>query len=713
MKKNTSILLVCVAVLAATWSFSTKQFDNPDKDKLLMELISYVLDRGHFDPKSINDDLSEQMFSDYLEAIDGQKRFFLASDYKEFERFKYALDDQIRNSRIDFFKLTYTRLVKRLVEVQQSYEILLENPFDFSLDEQLDVDYENHTFPKNTAERDVKWRKEMKYSTLSTFETKKAEEENKVKEDASYTPKSDEQIEIESRETTRKNLNNILDYLMVEMREEDWFSVYLNAMVSQFDPHTYYFAPEDKDRFDTSMSGKFEGIGARLQKRDQAIKIVDIISGGPVWRGKQVEVGDLIIKVAQGEEEPVDVTSMRLDDAIKLIKGPKGTEVRLTLKRVDGSIEEVSIIRDVVELEESYAKSILVEKEGRTYGFINLPKFYINFDDHEERNAASDVKKEIEKLKKAGIEGLVIDLRSNGGGSLQTVVDMAGLFIEEGPVVQVKTTRNRKEVLYDRDPSILWDGPLVILVNEISASASEILAAALQDYKRAIILGSAQTYGKGTVQNIVDLNRFVSNSDLGNMGALKITTDKYYRVNGGSTQLEGVKSDVVVPDRYSYIDMGEKDQNNPLDWDQIAPASYSLWNGYLNFEQVIEQSKLRVAQNKNMQLIDENAQWIRQRQDDKQYPLNYSIFLQELEADEKYSKRFDQIKNYDNHMQYIALPEDLEVLNKNEMSMEKIDRWKESLKKDVYLEEAVMILEDLKPRFLNKKPYAITNLPAE
>jgi carboxyl-terminal processing protease len=653
------------------------------------------------------------MFSDYLEAIDGQKRFFLASDYKEFERFKYALDDQIRNSRIDFFKLTYTRLVKRLVEVQQSYEILLENPFDFSLDEQLDVDYENHTFPKNTAERDVKWRKEMKYSTLSTFETKKAEEENKVKEDASYTPKSDEQIEIESRETTRKNLNNILDYLMVEMREEDWFSVYLNAMVSQFDPHTYYFAPEDKDRFDTSMSGKFEGIGARLQKRDQAIKIVDIISGGPVWRGKQVEVGDLIIKVAQGEEEPVDVTSMRLDDAIKLIKGPKGTEVRLTLKRVDGSIEEVSIIRDVVELEESYAKSILVEKEGRTYGFINLPKFYINFDDHEERNAASDVKKEIEKLKKAGIEGLVIDLRSNGGGSLQTVVDMAGLFIEEGPVVQVKTTRNRKEVLYDRDPSILWDGPLVILVNEISASASEILAAALQDYKRAIILGSAQTYGKGTVQNIVDLNRFVSNSDLGNMGALKITTDKYYRVNGGSTQLEGVKSDVVVPDRYSYIDMGEKDQNNPLDWDQIAPASYSLWNGYLNFEQVIEQSKLRVAQNKNMQLIDENAQWIRQRQDDKQYPLNYSIFLQELEADEKYSKRFDQIKNYDNHMQYIALPEDLEVLNKNEMSMEKIDRWKESLKKDVYLEEAVMILEDLKPRFLNKKPYAITNLPAE
>jgi carboxyl-terminal processing protease len=713
MKKNASILLACLAVLVATWSFNSNQFNNPNKDKLLIELISYVLDRGHFEPKSINDDLSEQMFFDYIEAIDAQKRFFLASDYKEFEQYKYALDDQIKSLKIDFFKTTHTRFLKRIAEVQQFYEQLLDKPFDFSVDEQLDVDYDNQVFSSNTTERKNKWRKQLKYSTLLAYETKLSEEKIKTEEDSEYVPKTEAEIEIESREATLENLKNVFDYLTNELQEEDWFSVYLNAFVSQFDPHTYYFAPEAKDRFDTSMSGKFEGIGARLQKRNQTIKIVDIISGGPVWRGKQVEVGDQIIKVAQGEAEPVDVTTMRLDDAIKLIKGPKGTEVRLTLKRVDGTIEVVSIIRDVVELEESYAKSIVIEKGGKTFGLINLPKFYIDFKDYGERNAAIDVKKEIEKLKKSDIEGLVIDLRNNGGGSLQTVVDMAGLFIEKGPIVQVKTTRNKNEVLYDRDPAILWDGPLVILVNETSASASEILAAALQDYKRAIILGGSQTFGKGTVQNIVDLNRFVSNSDLGNLGALKITTDKYYRINGGSTQLEGVKSDVVVPDRYSYIDLGEKDQSNPLDWDQIEPTPYTTWDRYLNYEQAIQQSKLRVANNKNMQLIDENARWIRQQQDDNLYPLSLSAYQKEIEDDKSYVERFDQIKNYNNRMSYSSNPDDLLAINDDEGALEKRDRWTTTLSKDIYLEEAVSILQDLQLRYIPKNSLASSNSDTE
>jgi len=713
MKKNASILLVCLAVLVATWSFNSNQFNNPNKDRLLIELISYVLDRGHFEPKSINDDLSEQMFSDFIEAVDSQKRFFLAQDYKEFEKFKYDLDDQIKNLQIDFFKTAHTRFLNRIAEVEQFYKQLLEKPFDFSIEEQLNVDYENQLFPSNLSERKDKWRKQLKYTTLLTYETKLSEEKKKAEDDPKYVSKTEVEIEIESRETTLENLKNVFDYLTNELQEEDWFSVYLNAFVSQFDPHTYYFAPEAKDRFDTSMSGKFEGIGARLQKRNQSIKIVDIISGGPVWRGKQVEVGDQIIKVAQGEAEPVDVTTMRLDDAIKLIKGPKGTEVRLTLKRVDGAIEVVSIIRDVVELEESYAKSILIEKEGKRFGLINLPKFYIDFKDYEERNAATDVKKEIEKLKKSNIEGLVIDLRNNGGGSLQTVVDMAGLFIEKGPIVQVRTTQNKNEVLYDRDSSILWDGPLVILVNETSASASEIMAAALQDYKRAIILGGSQTFGKGTVQNIVDLNRFVSNSDLGNLGALKITTDKYYRVNGGSTQLEGVKSDVVVPDRYSYIDLGEKDQNNPLNWDQIEPTSYTIWDRYLNFDQAIQQSKLRVASNKNMQLIDENAQWIRKQQDDNLLPLSLSAYQKEVQEDKSYSERFDQLKNYNNQMSYSSNPDDLLLINENEEALEKRDRWTTSLSKDIYLEEAVSILQDLQLRYVPINTMATTNSDTE
>jgi carboxyl-terminal processing protease len=317
----------------------------------------------------------------------------------------------------------------------------------------------------------------------------------------------------------------------------DWFAVFINAIVEEFDPHTYYFAPEDKDRFDVAMSGNYEGIGARLQKKMDAITITELISGGSAWRQNKLEVGDQIIKVRQEDEkEATSIVGMRLDDAVKLIKGPKGTNVILTLKKVDGSIEDLSIPRDVIELEETYAKSSTVEKAGKTFGVINLPKFYVNFDDYTNRNAASDIKKEIERLKAQGMEGLVIDLRNNGGGSLKTVVDMVGLFIEEGPVVQVRITGEPKEVLKDKDRSITWDGPLVILVNELSASASEILAAAVQDYKRAIVIGSKQTYGKGTVQNVLDLNRLMRNNTLGDMGALKYTTQQFYRINGGSTQ---------------------------------------------------------------------------------------------------------------------------------------------------------------------------------
>ena len=309
---------------------------------------------------------------------------------------------------------------------------------------------------------------------------------------------------------------------------------------------------------------------------------------------KLLEVGDIILKVAQKKEAPVEIGSMRLGDAVKLIKGPKGTEVYLTIKRVSGLIEEVVITRDVVELEESYAKASIIIKNNKLYGFIELPKFYIDFKDQNSRNAASDIKREIELLKKRDIKGIILDLRNNGGGSLKTVVDITGFFIDKGPIVQVKSTGGRKDILYDEDPSIVWDGSLVIMVNEFSASASEILAAALQDYKRAVILGSKQTFGKGTVQNIIDLNKIISGRTHGDLGAVKITTDKFYRINGGSTQLEGVRSDVIMKNQYSYIDMGEKDQENPLVWDSIQPAKYSKWYNQSNYEFALKQSSVRL-----------------------------------------------------------------------------------------------------------------------
>lgn len=481
-----------------------------------------------------------------------------------------------------------------------------------------------------------------------------------------------------------------------DQKRKDWFSIYVNSIVLQFDPHTFYFAPSDKDRFDMSMSGKFEGIGARLNKRNQQINVVEIISGGPVWRDNLLEVGDVILKVRQAdEEEAIDIAGMVIDDAVKLIKGPKGTEVFLTIKRVEGNIEEVGIKRDVVELEETYAKSTLIKDESGQYGLIELPKFYINFEDYNARNAATDVKKELEQLKKKNVKGIILDLRNNGGGSLKTVVDMTGYFIEEGPVVQVKSTGGKKEVLNDEDPSVVWDGPLVVLVNEFSASASEIIAAALQDYKRAIILGSKQTFGKGTVQNVVDLNRMINGGTYGDLGALKITTDKFYRVNGQSTQLEGVKSDIVFPDRYAYVEMGEKDQDNPLAWDRITPASYKPYSSMTNYKYSLEQSKKRLENNPMINLIDEQALWVEKQQNDFSYFLDYESFKAERDTKKEYSKRFKKLSEYEAPYEFEWLPEAGATELPNEDSIEKRKRGIESLKKDIYISEAVEILKDL------------------
>lgn len=696
MKKNFKILVLVLLFAAASCSFTTKTFNDPDKDKTLIELISYVLKNGHYDAKTIDDSFSREVFKDYLNNLDPLKRFFYAEDIEEFKDFEEQIDDQIQNKELTFFDLTHSRMVERMEEAQEIYKEILDTPFDFSTDEVLETDYKNISYASSKQEMKERWRKQLKLNAIGTYYEKKKEQERELEEDPNYEKKSDVALESEAREITRTSLEEYFDFSN-DLERKDWFSVYVNAIVEEFDPHTYYFAPQDKDRFDMAMSGKLEGIGARLQKKNDNIKVIEVISGGPAWRGEDVEVGDEILKVKQEDEkESVSVVGMRLDDAVNLIKGPKGTKVTLTLRKVNGTIEDVEIIRDVVEIEETYAKSSIVNKEGRNYGIIHLPKFYFNMENYNERNAASDVKKEIINLKAQKMEGLVLDLRNNGGGSLKTVVDIAGMFIEEGPIVQVKSKTEGQEILKDTDSSVLWDGPLVILVNELSASASEILAAAMQDYKRAIVIGSEQTYGKGTVQNVIDLNRWVRNSDFGDLGALKITTQKFYRVNGGSTQLEGVKSDVVVPDRYSYIDLGEKDQENPLPWDQIAPADYTVWEGYIDYEEAINSSKARMVNNAQLNLIEENAKWIKDQREENNFPLNFEKYKYEVELSEEQARRFDKISEYKTNLTYQALPQEAILFETDTILAQKRERWYKNLSGDIYIEEALHVLEDLK-----------------
>ena len=630
----------------------------------------------------------------YLENIDGQHRFFLKSDINSFNSYRYLIDDEIKNTQVEFFNLSFEKLMERMSQVEGFYKSLLETPFDFSIKDEINLDFKKASYANNLTELRSIWRKRLKLNALERFTSKKDEEVQKLEIDVSYVMKTDNELEVKAREIISENMDAFFERYN-DLNRKDWFSIYINSIVLQFDPHTSYLAPSDKDRFDASMSGEFEGIGARLQKRNQEVKIVEVISGGPVWRDELLEIGDIILKVAQPNKEAVDISGMRLDDSIKLIKGPKGTQVILTIKRVDGSIEDVKVTRDVVILEETYARSSLITNDKESFGLIELPKFYINFQDYNQRNAATDVKKELEQLKQKNVKGIILDLRNNGGGSLKTVVEMAGYFIREGPVVQVKSTGGKKEVLKDIDPSIVWDGPLVILVNEFSASASEIIAAALQDYKRAIILGSKQTFGKGTVQNVFDLNRMITGGTYGDLGALKVTTDKFYRINGRSTQLEGVKSDVVFPNRYAYVEMGEKDQDNPLAWDSISPALYKTFEGLNNYEYSLSRSKQRMKDNPFITLIDEQALWIKKQQENYTYSLDFTSYKATRESNKTYSERFKKLGDYESSLEFQWLPEAGLQAEVNDDLIIKRKRWQKSLKKDIYISEAIEILKDL------------------
>ena len=696
MKKNFKVLFLAVFVAAASCSFTSKEFDNPDKDKLLIDLTTYVLQRFHYDPADMDDAFSETVYDDFIEAMDPIKRYFLASDIEDFNKYRTEIDDQIQNKELTFFNLVYDRYIQRLAEAQDRYKDVLSTPFDYSMDETINVDYDKIAFATSKRELKKRWRKQLKFSTISSYYDAVEDDKTKVENEEGYSKLSMAELEEKARNQTLTSLDEYFEFTD-DLERKDYFAIYLTTVVEGFDPHTNYYAPPDRDRFDLRMSGKLEGIGARLQKRNDYINVVEIISGGPAWRGEHIEVGDIIMKVRQeDEDEAVSVVGMRIDDAVKLIKGPKGTKVTLTIKRVDGAIEEETITRDVVELEEQYAKSTVIEKEDKKFGLINLPGFYFDMNDYKKRNAATDVKEEVKRLKAEGMEGLVLDLRDNGGGSLRTAVDIAGLFIKDGPVVQVASTGKNKEVLSDKDDEILWDGPLVILVNELSASASEILAAAMQDYKRAIIIGSKQTYGKGTVQNLIDLNQWLRKNDLGDMGALKITTQKFYRVNGGSTQLEGVKSDVVMPDRYSYIEVGERDYDNPLPYDKIEPAKFKIWDGYVGFDETIQKSKERMAQSEQLALIEENARWIKDRRDELDVDLNFERYSAEIAKRKAETEKFDAIEEYDNKLSYRSLPWEVELMKQDTTLREKRKRWHKNLSADIYVEEAINVLQDLK-----------------
>ena len=695
-KLTTHFLLLFL--LVGSTSFANLKITNdqdPEKDKVLISVLNYMLTKGHYNQKELNDDFSEMVFNNFIADLDPSKRYFTKIDIKEFSKYKYQIDNQLKESDIAFYSLVYGRFLEKIKNAKNYYNAILKKPFNYKKDEVIDLDFKAIDYAKTEKELLNFWRKQLKLQTIDKIRDQENLDEEEFKKDQSFKKRSFSTLEKKARADVMESMENL--YIRIdELEHRDWFSTYLNSITEAFGPHTIYMPPNIKESFDQDMSGKVEGIGARLQKKGIYTHIVELVSGGPAWKQGDLEDGDIILKVAQENEDPVDIVGMRLDDAIKFIKGPKDTKVSLTVKKkIDGSTQVITITRDIVQLEETFVKSSVVEKDGKKYGVIDLPKFYINFDDRNFRDSAKDMEKEIERLKEENVEGLLIDLRNNGGGSLDTAIKIAGLFVDKGPVVQVKYRNETPIVKQDVDNRIQWKGSLVLLVNELSASASEIFAAAMQDYNRAVILGGNQTYGKGTVQNILPINKFYPNYK-NDLGYLKMTIQKFYRINGGSTQVEGVYSDIAMPTRFSYMKYGERDLEGALPWDKVPQASYSQVNTYSNFSDVVTTSIERINKDPKFQLIDEYAKWLKKVQDDSSFSLNYKEYQKESKLSDAYAEKFKSVFKYQSGLAFNSPSYEIPLFEVNKDLKEKRDAWHKNLSKDLYISEALNVLSELK-----------------
>ena len=687
---------VMAAVLVTNLAFP--EHEDVRRQRFLSHMVYQGLKGWHYSGQKIDDSMSEKAFWNYLRFLDYNKRYFLKPDVDALKKYIHKIDDHLEDGKVGLMTDATTTLKKRMTEARAFIPKLLDQPFDFSKEESVELESEKREFCTSPEQLREYWRKILKYQTLSRYINYK--EIEKDKKDKSKI-QSDGELEEKARKAVLKSYKDLYNRL-----EQDTFndhlSRYLNSILQVFDPHSTYFAPKAKSDFDIDMTGQLEGIGAMLRQEDGYVKVVSIVPGGPSWRQKQLDAGDAIIKVGQGDEESVDIVGMRVDDAVKLIRGKKGSLVRLTVKKPDGRIEQIPIVRDVVVIEETYAKSALLKNDnGETYGYISLPKFYNDYIRENGRNSTTDVKIELDKLKTKGVKGVILDLRNNSGGALQDAVRMSGLFIEDGPVVQVRNRDGEIEVLKDPDKSITYKGPLVILLNVLSASASEILAAALQDYGRAIIVGGAHSFGKGTVQVYLDLDRYSSNTkaDALPMGALKLTIQKFYRINGESNQFKGVVPDVVLPDRYDYFDIGEKFLEHPLKWDTITSASFQKWTKQDQLKQdLVAQSRRRILENEFFQQNAAYLEQIKARNDNTLQTLNYDKMVAEQKKLKEELDKLEQLDTKAKGYQVVSL-EDIAARKKSKdrLTREKAEReqgWLEDLGKDLVLSEAVKVVAD-------------------
>ncbi|MBL7749084.1 MAG: carboxy terminal-processing peptidase, partial [Chitinophagaceae bacterium] len=678
MKRLPIVIMMVLAgsfLAFKTMGTGTKNPVNPPtKYEQILKLVGEMLSQAHYSPQDINDAFSQKIFKKFIGDLDPEKNMYLKSDMALLRKFENRIDEEIKGAPVEFFLAAGKTFNTRMEEAAVIYKEYLAKPFDFKVDEEVVLDAEKLDYPSTAAERKDRWRKKVKFMTLERYvDLLDVREKNKGKE--GFVVKTDAELEKEAREKVSKILDRTFERFRFKFSDDDKFNVFVNAITTTMDPHTEFFPPVDKRYFDEEMSGRFYGIGASLQYDDGNIKVASILSGSPAAKSGEIQPGDIIQKVAQGKEEPTDLTGFVVTDAVKVIRGKKGTEVKLTIKKTDGTVKVVSLIRDEIVQDETFARSAIVNNNGYKVGYIYLPEFYADFDRPNGNRSFVDVAKEVTKLKEEKVDGIVIDLRNNGGGSLYDVVQMAGLFIDEGPIVQVKDRDNKPSVLKDKDKSVLYSGPLAVMVNEFSASASEIFAAAIQDYGRGVVIGSTSTYGKGTVQRNIGLDPetgfSMSNAEL---GTVKLTLQKFYRINGGSTQLKGVTSDIVLPDNLEYLKVREKDDKDALPWDEITKASYSNWSLGYDLKTIQQLANQRIESDPSFKLIKESTEWL-SKQNDKQYSLDIDKYREEQKAIRTTIKQMESLLKLKEELNVAALPNEVNRWADDKNKQDRFNQW--------------------------------------
>ncbi|TCJ19238.1 tail-specific protease [Flaviaesturariibacter flavus] len=689
------LTMVAVCVFLTIRSLGTGPATPPSKYERILQTVGEMIRQGHYSPKDMNDDFSRRAYAKYFEAMDPEKNIFLQEDLKALSRHETRIDDEVKGAPVEFFLDVSKVFNKRIEAVSKMQDELLSKPFDFTVNETYTADPKKVNYPKTLAEQRETIRKKLKYMVLERFvELQEAREKNKDTKD--FVVKTDAELEAEARDRVRKVMTRVQQRFTKTFDDDKRFALYVNTITQLMDPYTEFFPPVEKRYFDEQLSGTFSGIGASLQYDEGNIKIATLLTGSPAWKSKQVEVGDIILKVGQGKDSAQDITGFEVEDAVKLIRGKQGTDVTLTLKKKDGTLQRLTLTRDKIQQDEVYARSAVVDQGGEKIGYIYLPEFYADFDNPNGRRCAVDVAEEVKKLKAAKVDGIVIDLRNNGGGSLYDVVQMAGLFIEDGPIVQVRDRQGRPMVMRDKDQGVLYDGPLAVMVNEFSASASEIFAAAIQDYNRGVIIGSTSTYGKGTVQRAISLDQesnFLNQNP--ELGSLKITLQKFYRVNGGATQLKGVVPDVVVPDQYETFKYRERDNDNALPWDEISKAQYKTWDGGYDIQTIKNLSSSRISSNPVFQQIRRNTAAL-DRRNDKEFTLQIDKYKAEQKELRLLAKQTDSLIKANKEMQITYLPEDKERMAQDKNKEERYNAWLKDRSRDIYLDQAVKVIGDIR-----------------